>query len=68
MDPGIDGLETYKSILKTNPEQKAMITSGYSETDRVKEAQLLGTSRYISKPYTIESIAAAVQSALYPAG
>jgi len=38
MDPGIDGLETYKRILKTHPNQKAIIVSGFSETDRVKQA------------------------------
>ena len=39
MDPGIDGLETYKRILGYHPRQKAIIASGYSETRRVKEAQ-----------------------------
>ena len=63
MEPGIDGLETYKEILKVNPEQKAVITSGFSETDRVKEAQRLGAVQYIKKPYTIESIGMAIKSA-----
>jgi len=31
MDPGIDGLETYKRILKIQPNQKAIIVSGYTE-------------------------------------
>jgi len=52
MDPGIDGLETYERILAHNPVQKAIITSGYSETDRVKMAQALGATRYLKKPYT----------------
>jgi PAS domain S-box-containing protein len=64
MDPGIDGLETFKEILKMNPKQKAVITSGFSETDRVKEAQRLGAGQYIKKPYTIEGIGMAVKSAL----
>jgi len=42
MDPGIDGLDTYKRILEFHPRQKAIIVSGLSETDRVKEAQRLG--------------------------
>ena len=37
MDPGIDGLETYEQILKTHPDQKAIILSGYSENERVKK-------------------------------
>ncbi|MBW2338583.1 MAG: PAS domain S-box protein [Deltaproteobacteria bacterium] len=37
MEPGIDGLETYKKILKIHPGQKSIIASGYSESARVKE-------------------------------
>ncbi len=64
MDPGIDGLETYKRILKLHPEQKAIITSGYSETDRVKEAQKLGAGAYVKKPYMLEKIGIAVKKEL----
>jgi DNA-binding NarL/FixJ family response regulator len=63
MDPGIDGLETYKEILKLNTKQKAVIASGFSETDKVKEAQRLGAAEYIKKPYTIKDIGMAVKSA-----
>ena len=64
MDPGIDGLDTYKKILEINPDQKAIIASGFSETERVKEAQRLGAKRYVRKPYTIEKIGAAVKKEL----
>jgi len=64
MAPGIDGLETYKRILKYEPNQKAIITSGYSETNRVKEAQKAGAATYISKPYTLERIGIAVKEEL----
>ena len=40
MGPGIDGLDTYKKIRELNPGQKAIIASGFSETERVKEAKL----------------------------
>jgi len=46
MDPGMDGCDTYKQILKLHPGQKAVIASGFSETDRVKEAQRLGAGVY----------------------
>jgi len=49
MDPGIDGLETYKQIITINPDQKALIASGFSETEKVKEAQKLGAGEYIKK-------------------
>lgn len=64
MDPGIDGLETYKRILRIHPDQKVVIASGYSETDRVRQAQRLGAGDYIKKPYTIEKISTAVKAEL----
>ena len=36
MDPGLDGLETYKKIIEHRPDQKVIIASGYSETERVR--------------------------------
>ena len=62
MDPGIDGLETYQRILKLHPGQKAIIASGFSETDRVREAMKLGAGAYIKKPYLIEKIGVAVKT------
>ncbi|OIN94691.1 MAG: hypothetical protein AUJ48_04685 [Deltaproteobacteria bacterium CG1_02_45_11] len=64
MDPGMDGLDTYKKILEAHPGQKAIITSGFSETDRVKEAQSLGAGTYIRKPYTFEEIGIAIKNEL----
>jgi CheY-like chemotaxis protein len=64
MNPGIDGLETYKRVLKINPSMKAVIASGYSETDRVKEAMEMGAVSYIKKPYLFQKIGVAVKEAL----
>jgi DNA-binding NtrC family response regulator len=64
MDPGIDGLDTYKNILELHPNQKVIIASGFSETERVKEAQRLGAGEYIKKPYTLEKIGIAVKEEL----
>jgi DNA-binding NtrC family response regulator len=64
MDPGMDGLDTYKSILKINPKQKAIIVSGFSESDRVKEAKTLGAGAYIKKPYIKEKLGLAVKKQL----
>jgi two-component system, cell cycle sensor histidine kinase and response regulator CckA len=64
MNPGIDGLETYKRILAVHPKQKAIIASGYSETDRVKEAHKLGAGPYIRKPYLMEKIGIAIKHEL----
>lgn len=64
MAPGIDGLETYQQVKKLHPRQKAIITSGYAETERVKVAQRCGVGGYLKKPYTVHSLAAAIKSEL----
>ncbi|SEM49093.1 PAS domain S-box-containing protein [Syntrophus gentianae] len=64
MDPGIDGLETYRRILEIHPRQKAIIISGYSETDRVKKVQELGAGGFLRKPYTLEKLGLAIQEEL----
>jgi len=64
MEPGMDGLDTYKKILEIHPNQKAIITSGYSETQQVKEAQKLGATSYIKKPYLLEKIGNVIRTEL----
>ncbi|MCB2148626.1 MAG: PAS domain S-box protein [Deltaproteobacteria bacterium] len=64
MAPGIDGYETYRQIRSIRPEQKAIIASGYSETERVREAQAMGAGSYIKKPYTLASIGKAIKEEL----
>jgi len=64
MEPGIDGLETYKRILELHPGQKAIITSGYVEKTRIQEAQKLGVGTFIKKPYVLEEIGMAIRNEL----
>ncbi len=64
MDPGIDGMETYQRIIKMNPEQKALIVSGFSETEQVRKAQELGAGAFVRKPYILEKIGLAVRKEL----
>ena len=64
MEPGIDGYETYKRILEIHPGQKAVIASGFSETERVKAAQKLGAGTYVKKPYKMEIIGKAAKKEL----
>jgi CheY-like chemotaxis protein len=56
MPPGMDGLDTYREILKLAPNIKALIASGFPETERVKKALELGVGAYIKKPYMILEI------------
>jgi PAS domain S-box-containing protein len=64
MDPGIDGLETFRRIREFNPEQRAIIASGFSQNDSVQKTLALGAGQYIKKPYTIEKIGLAVRKEL----
>jgi PAS domain S-box-containing protein len=64
MDPGIDGLETFRRILALHPHQKAIIFSGYSETKNITECLALGAGKYIKKPYTLEQIGIAIRHEL----
>lgn len=64
MDPGMDGLDTYRSVLEIHPEQKAIIVSGFSESDRVKAVRALGAGAYVRKPYVIEKLGLAVRKEL----
>jgi two-component system, cell cycle sensor histidine kinase and response regulator CckA len=64
MEPGIDGLETYQHVIKSNPRQRAVIVSGFSETDRVRKAQEIGAGAFVRKPYVLEKIGLAVRKEL----
>ena len=64
MEPGMDGLDTFRKIIDLKPGQKAIITSGFSETERVKKALALGAGQYIKKPYSLETIGLAIKREL----
>jgi PAS domain S-box-containing protein len=64
MDPGWDGLETWRKVIRLNPRQKAIIVSGYAQTERVREAQALGAGAYLRKPYVMEQLGMAIRREL----
>ena len=64
MPPGIDGLETFEEILKIRPDQKAIIASGFAETDRVKKALDIGVGQFIRKPYNIKDVCSVIRKEL----
>jgi PAS domain S-box-containing protein len=64
MNPGIDGLEAFKKIIEIHPRQRAVIASGFAETERVKTTQKLGAGPFIKKPYTLETIGVAIRKEL----
>ncbi|MCP4623665.1 MAG: hypothetical protein GY850_09060 [bacterium] len=51
-------------MKKIHPDQKAVIISGFTETDDVKVAQKLGAGKYLKKPITLEKIGLAIKEEL----
>jgi CheY-like chemotaxis protein len=64
MEPGLNGRQTYEKIIAENPEQKAIIASGFSDSDDVKAVLKMGAHGFIKKPYSIEQLGRAVKKAL----
>ncbi len=63
--PGhINGSETYQKAIAINPDQKAIIVSGYAENEHVQQALDLGAGAFIKKPLTLKSLSLAVRSEL----
>ena len=64
MAPAMDGLETYRQILEMHPNQKAIIVSGYSDSEKVRKTQALGAGAYVRKPYVMQDIGVAIRAEL----
>ncbi len=64
MEPGINGRETYQTILGFRPGQKAVIASGFSQDEEVRKARSLGDCAFIAKPYSLEEIGVALRDVL----
>ncbi len=64
MAPGIDGLETYKRIRALLPGQKAIIASGFSQSEKALESKALGIIDFVQKPYSLNKISKVVHTAL----
>jgi hypothetical protein len=60
----LDGLDTYRRLIEIVPGQKAIIVSGFSVTDRIKEALSLGVGQFIQKPFTVEELGKAIRREL----
>ena len=61
---GIDGVEAYKRILEFEPNQKAIILSGYAMSNRVQTAIKLGAGSFVTKPISQKVLANAVRKEL----
>ena len=64
MEPGINGRQTYEQIAQLHPGQKAIIVSGFSESEDIRKLMELGVLKLLKKPYTMQELAQAVQEVL----
>jgi len=64
MGSGMSGRQTYEAALKRYPNQKAIIASGFSESDDIKATLRLGASGFIKKPYSINQLDRMIKEAL----
>lgn len=64
MGPGMNGRQTYERICEIRPGQKAVIASGFSESEDVKAALRMGAGEFIKKPYSMQVLARAVKKGL----
>ena len=67
MQDDFDGLDTWLAAREVQPELRCVIATGFSETERVREAQKQGAGALVPKPYTREAIALAVKRELQQA-
>ncbi|MFO1490140.1 MAG: response regulator [Kiritimatiellia bacterium] len=64
MEEGFDGLDTYRVVHERWPHIACVIASGFSESDRAREARARGAEAFIKKPYTLDQLAHAARKAL----
>ncbi len=64
MEPGMTGRQTYEEITKLYPDQKAVVVSGFAESEDVKATLQLGAGAFIKKPYSKDQLGRAVKETL----
>jgi DNA-binding response OmpR family regulator len=64
MMPGLSGPDTVRLARRTRPALKALFVSGYADRSRFKGE--LGDDVVLKKPFELETLVAAVQTALHP--
>jgi len=62
--PGMDGLETAKSILEQWPEARIVMVSSLAYDDTIEEAENLGAKGFIYKPFERDAMIESLNKAL----
>ena len=58
--PGMNGKATYLALREIDPDVAVVLMSGYTLNDEVQEILDLGVKAFVSKPYSVESLAIAL--------
>jgi CheY-like chemotaxis protein len=61
MPGGLDGTETFRRARERRPGQRAILVTGFPDSDRVAEARQLGIEHVVRRPLTLHSLARAVK-------
>ena len=61
--PGMDGLETARTILQKHPEARILMVSSLAYDDTINEAKDIGAKGFVYKPFYPEQIVMSMQKA-----
>ncbi len=62
--PVMSGREAYLEMKKINPDVKVLLVSGFRKDSRVEDILSLGVKDFLQKPYTMTSLALAIQKVI----
>ena len=61
--PGMDGIETLRSLLAENPDLQVILLTGHASIDKSVEAVKLGAKDFLEKPAKIDNLIAKIKEA-----
>lgn len=64
MNASINGLQTYQEIIKRQPHQKVILTSGYLTHEVELESKQLGINAVLKKPYSLKDLAQSLKTTI----
>ena len=62
--PGIDGLETARTLLRRHPDAKIVMMSSLAYGDTIEEARSIGAKDFIFKPFNQEHLLTSLERVL----
>ncbi len=62
--PGMDGIETLRELKKIDQEDRVIMMTAYGELEMVNQAQEIGASGYITKPFDINTLCQLISQCL----